>query len=66
MYMRVDHAEPNTKIPAAQVSWVFRDPQASSCKDANIIVIKVSPLCITHNTWLLFWIYIFILKMIVH
>jgi hypothetical protein len=39
----LDHAEPKTKIQVEQVQWVFRGPQASSCEDANIIVIKASP-----------------------
>jgi hypothetical protein len=39
----LDHVEPKTEIQAMQVRWVFRGPQASSCEDANIIVIKASP-----------------------
>jgi hypothetical protein len=31
------------KIQVKQVQWVFRCPQASSCEDTNIIVIKASP-----------------------
>jgi hypothetical protein len=40
MHIRVDHAEPKTEIQAEQVQWVFGGPQASSCEDANIAVIK--------------------------
>jgi hypothetical protein len=30
-----------------EVQWVVKGPQASSCKDANIFVIKVSPVHLT-------------------
>jgi hypothetical protein len=43
LHMRVDHAELKTKIQAEQVQCVFRGPQASSCEDANIIMINASP-----------------------
>jgi hypothetical protein len=39
----LDHVEPKSQIQAEQVQWVFGGPQASSCEDANIIVIKSSP-----------------------
>jgi hypothetical protein len=42
MHIRVDHAEPKTKIQAEQVQWVFGGPQVSSCEDVNIVVIKAS------------------------
>jgi hypothetical protein len=42
MHIRVDHAEPKTKIQAEQVQWVFEGPQASRFEDAKIIVIKSS------------------------
>jgi hypothetical protein len=42
MHIQVDHAEPKAKIQAEQVQWVFGDPQASSCEDANIVLIKAS------------------------
>jgi hypothetical protein len=29
--------------PEQEVQWVFGGPQASSCTDANIVVIKASP-----------------------
>jgi hypothetical protein len=35
--------EPKTEIQVEQVQWVFGGPQASNCEDANIVVIKVSP-----------------------
>jgi hypothetical protein len=35
--------EPKIKIQVVQVQWVFGGPQASSCEDANIVVIKTSP-----------------------
>jgi hypothetical protein len=31
------------EIQVQQVQGVFRGPQASSCDDANIVVIKVNP-----------------------
>jgi hypothetical protein len=42
MHIRVDHAELKTEIQVEQVQWVFRGPQASSCEDANIVMIKAS------------------------
>jgi hypothetical protein len=39
----LDHAEPKTKIQVVQDQLVFGGTQASSCKDANIVVIKASP-----------------------
>jgi hypothetical protein len=43
LFYTLDHAEPQTEIQAEQVQWVFRGPQASSCDDANIVVIKANP-----------------------
>jgi hypothetical protein len=38
------------KVQAEQeVQWVFGGPQASSCVDANIVVIKASPDTSNHN-----------------
>jgi hypothetical protein len=42
MHIRVDHMEPKTEIQAEQVQWLFGGPQASSCDDANIVLIKAS------------------------
>jgi hypothetical protein len=53
MHMRVDHTEPKSEIQAEQVQWVFGGPQASSCKDANIIVIKASPDVFNHAPYFL-------------
>jgi hypothetical protein len=39
----LDHVEPESEIQAEQVQWVFRGPQASSCEDAIIVVIKANP-----------------------
>jgi hypothetical protein len=39
----MDHKEPKTKIQVQQVQVVFGGPQASSCEDVNIVVIKASP-----------------------
>jgi hypothetical protein len=41
--MRVDHVKPESEFQAEQVQRVFGGPQASSCQDANIVVIKASP-----------------------
>jgi hypothetical protein len=43
LHMRIDHAESESEFQAEQVRWVFGGPQVSSCEDANIVVIKVSP-----------------------
>jgi hypothetical protein len=47
--MQVDHTEPKMKIREEQVQGVFGGPQASSCKDANIVVIKANPDASHHN-----------------
>jgi hypothetical protein len=38
-----DHVEPEPEIKKEQIQGVFGGPQASSCEDANIVVIKVGP-----------------------
>jgi hypothetical protein len=43
LHMRVYHAKPKSEFQAEQVQRVFGGPQASSCDDANIVVIKASP-----------------------
>jgi hypothetical protein len=42
--------EPKTEIQAVQVRWMFEGPQASSCEDANIVVIKANPNASNHIT----------------
>jgi hypothetical protein len=38
------------KVQAEQeVQWLFGGPKASSCTDANIVVIKASPSASNHN-----------------
>jgi hypothetical protein len=39
----IDHVEPKLGIQAEQAQGVFGGPQVSSCKDANIVVIRASP-----------------------
>jgi hypothetical protein len=39
----VDHAKPKSEFQAELVQGVFGGPQASSCEDANIVMIKTSP-----------------------
>jgi hypothetical protein len=39
----LDHVEPESEFQAEQAQGVFGAPQASSCEDANIVVIKTSP-----------------------
>jgi hypothetical protein len=43
LHMRVYRAKPESEFQAEQVQRVFGGPQASSCDDANIVVIKASP-----------------------
>jgi hypothetical protein len=44
------------KVQAEQeVQWVFGGPQASSCEDTNIVVIKASPSASNHNFLSLFY-----------
>jgi hypothetical protein len=38
----IDHTEPESEFQVVQVKWVFGGPQASSCEDANIAMIKTS------------------------
>jgi hypothetical protein len=42
LHMRVDYVKPESEFHVEQVRWVFEGPQASSCEDANIVMIKVS------------------------
>jgi hypothetical protein len=53
LHMRVDHAELKLGFQMEQVQWAFRGPQASSCEEANIIVIKASFDAFNHATYLL-------------
>jgi hypothetical protein len=45
----LDHAEPKPEFQAEQIQGVFGGPQASSCEDANIIVINASPDALNHR-----------------
>jgi hypothetical protein len=38
----IHHVEPEPKIKKEQVQGLFGGPQALSCKDTNIVVIKAS------------------------
>jgi hypothetical protein len=62
----IDHVEPKTKIQAEQIQRVFGGPQASSCKDANIVVTKASPGACNHAHCLLILNLALCLIMIVH
>jgi hypothetical protein len=66
MHMRVDHAKPESEFQAEQVQGVFRGPQASSCEDANIVVIKACPGSSHPILDFYFFINIFTLRIIVH
>jgi hypothetical protein len=66
MYIRVDHVEPESEFQVEQVQWVFGGPQASSCQDTNIVVIKSSSGASPPILDFCFWINIFVLRMIVH
>jgi hypothetical protein len=59
--MRVDHAKPKSEFQAEQVQGVFGGPQASSCEDANIVVIKTSPGASNQCRCLLFWKFYFMI-----
>jgi hypothetical protein len=48
MHIRVDHAEPKTKIQVEQVQPVFGGPQAPSGEDADILVTKTNPSASNH------------------
>jgi hypothetical protein len=52
--MRVDYVKPESEFHVEQVRWVFEGPQASSCEDANIVMIKVSTGASNHYSWVLF------------
>jgi hypothetical protein len=54
MHIRLDHAEPESEFRVGQVQWVFRNLQASSYDDANIVVIHASPGAFSHDPCLLF------------
>jgi hypothetical protein len=60
-HIRVDRAEPESEFEAEQVQVMFGGPQASSCEDANIVVIKTS---LMHLTLSLSFVYLYILFMI--
>jgi hypothetical protein len=49
----IDHVEPESEIKKEQVQGVLGGPQASSYKDANIIVINASPDTFNHAPCLL-------------
>jgi hypothetical protein len=37
LFYTLDHTEPKMEVQVEQVQCVFKDPQASSCEDANIV-----------------------------
>jgi hypothetical protein len=43
LHMCVDHVEPKSEVQAEQVQKEYDGPQAPSCKNANIFVIKANP-----------------------
>jgi hypothetical protein len=62
----INHVEPEPEIKKEQVQGVFGGPQASSNKDANIVMIKTSPGASHPILDFYFLINIFMLRMIVH
>jgi hypothetical protein len=62
----MDHAESKAEIQVLQVRWVFGGPQASSCEDANIVVIKVSPDASNYIPWALFIFIYYLWFLIMH
>jgi hypothetical protein len=53
LHVRVDHMKSKSEFQTEQVQWVFGDPQASSCENANIIMIKTSSGVFNHASCLL-------------
>jgi hypothetical protein len=53
LYIWIDHTELESENQAEQVQWVFGGPQASSCDDANIVVIKTNLSAFNHASSLL-------------
>jgi hypothetical protein len=53
LHIRIDHVEPISEIQVEQVQWMYGGPQASSCEDANIVMIKVSPDALINDPCLL-------------
>jgi hypothetical protein len=49
MHICVDHAKLKLEFQVEQVQWVFGDPHALSCDDANIVVIMASPSASNHH-----------------
>jgi hypothetical protein len=49
LHIRVDHVESKTVIQAKKIQCVLRGPQASSCEDDYIVVIKTSPGASNHH-----------------
>jgi hypothetical protein len=47
--MWVDHVELEPEFQVEHVRRLFGGPQASSCEDANIVVIKESPGALTND-----------------
>jgi hypothetical protein len=62
----MDNVEPKTNIQVQQAQGVFGGPQASSCEDANIVVIKAGPSKPIHLPWALFTFISYLLFLIVH
>jgi hypothetical protein len=54
LHIWVDHAVQGSEFQAEQIRRVFGGPQASSGRDTNIVVIKVSPGASHQISWLLF------------
>jgi hypothetical protein len=49
LHIRVEHAKLKSEFQPEQVQGVFGGPQASSCEDAIIIVIKISSGALNHR-----------------
>jgi hypothetical protein len=64
--MRVDYVKPESEFHVEQVRWVFEGAQASSCEDANIVVIKASTGASNHYSWVLFIILSYLLYLDVY
>jgi hypothetical protein len=44
----IDHIEPESEIREEEIHGASGGPQMSSCDDANIVVIKISPGAFNH------------------
>jgi hypothetical protein len=61
MHIWIDHAESESEFQVEKAQWVFGGPQASSCEDANIVMIKASLGASNHHPWIFVYLYVLIM-----